>query len=252
MARVYFIGAGPGDPELLTLKARRLIGRAGVIIYADSLVNPDILAFASKRATIYKSASRTLEKTTEIIVEAVRRRSNVVRLQSGDPSIYGAIAEQMALLDAREIDYEVVPGVSSLFAAAALLKSELTSPGVCQTIIITRKEGRTTVPPMENLRSLASHNATMALFLSAGQAAEVAANLIAGGYSPDTPAAVVYRAGWKDQSVTRTTLRELPMKVAESGITRQALILVGQALGARGPEKRSRLYDPDFKHGYRE
>jgi precorrin-4/cobalt-precorrin-4 C11-methyltransferase len=251
MVQVYFIGAGPGDPDLLTVKAQRVIRGADVVIYADSLVNPEICSQAAKDAAIYKSAEMTLEETTRVILEAVNKGQTVARIQSGDPSIYGAIAEQMALLDGHGIEYEVIPGVSSLFAAAALLKAELTAPEVSQTVIITRREGRTPVPASEGLRSLAAHGATMALFLSIPQARESVNDLIAGGYSPDTPAAVVYRAGWKDQAIIRGKLEELPDKITEAGITRQAVILVGRALGAKQGAPRSRLYDAEFKHGYR-
>ena len=251
MVYVYFIGAGPGDVELLTLKGRRIIGKADVVIYADSLVNPDVCSFARKNARIYKSAGLTLQETTAIITDAVKEGKTVARLQSGDPSIYGAIAEQMALLDERGIEYEVVPGVSSLFAAAALLKIELTIPEVSQTVIITRMEGRTPVPASENLRSLSSHGATIALFLSASLAKEAVAGLIEGGYKADTPAAIVYKAGWKDGRVIRTTIKDLEEELSSNKIDKQALILIGKALDKEQINSRSKLYDADFKHEYR-
>lgn len=251
MVQVYFIGAGPGDVELLTIKARRIIQEADVVIYADSLVNPDVCSFAPKDARIYKSAGLTLQETTVLIADAVKKGKTVARLQSGDPSIYGAIAEQMALLDAWGIEYEVVPGVSSLFAAAALLKIELTVPELTQTVIITRMEGRTPVPAAENLRSLASHGATIALFLSASLAKEAVAGLIAGGYESNTPAAIVYKAGWPDGKVIRTTIKGLEEQLSSNNIDKQALILVGKALDKGQVNPRSRLYDPDFKHEYR-
>jgi precorrin-4/cobalt-precorrin-4 C11-methyltransferase len=251
MAQVFFIGAGPGDPDLLTLKAKKLIEAADVIIYADSLVNPDICSFAGKDAVTHKSASLTLDETSKIIKEAVKQGKIVARVQSGDPSIYGAIAEQMTVLDDWGIEYEIIPGVSSLFAAAAALKVELTLPEISQTVIITRREGRTPVPDSENLRSLASHGATIALFLSIPQAESVVADLIQGGYDPATPAAVVYKASWEDQKVIRCRLEEMPKQIAQNGIKKQALILVGRALDDKRRPAHSKLYDPDFKHEYR-
>ncbi len=173
--QVHFIGAGPGDPELLTIKAKNIIERADVIIYADSLINPEVCAFARKGAEIYRSASLTLGEITEIIQRAVKQGKVVARLQSGDPGIYGAIQEQMAALDDKGIDYEIIPGVSSLFAAAASLKTELTVPELSQTVIITRMVGRTPVPALENLKSLAVHQSSMAIFLSASLVQEVLA-----------------------------------------------------------------------------
>jgi len=251
MVQVYFIGAGPGDVELLTIKARSIIQQADVVIYADSLVNPDVCSFAGKDARIYKSAGLTLQDITGIIADAVKRGRTVARLQSGDPSIYGAIAEQMALLDEMGIEYEVVPGVSSLFAAAALLKIELTVPELSQTVIITRMEGGTPVPAAENLRSLASHGTTIALFLSASLAKDAVAALIEGGYKSSTAAAIVYKAGWPDNKVIRTTLKDLEEQLSSNRIDKQALILIGKALDKRRNSSRSKLYDADFKHEYR-
>ncbi len=249
--QVYFIGAGPGDPELLTIKAKNIIERADVIIYADSLINPEVCSFAREGAEIYRSASLTLEEMTGIILSAVKQGKVVARLQSGDPSIYGAIQEQMAALDEKEITYEIIPGVSSLFAAAASLKTELTIPELSQTVIITRMGGRTPVPALENLKSLAAHQSSMAIFLSASLIQEVVAELLAGGYPPDTPAAIVYRASWKDEIVARTTLSNLAKQMKTSGIRKQALILVGAFLNSKEKDLRSRLYDRDFKHEYR-
>ena len=245
--QVYFIGAGPGDPELLTIRAKNVIKRANVIIYADSLVSPDVCSFVQEKAEIYKSASLTLEEVTKIIVKAVGQGKVVARLQSGDPSIYGAIQEQMAILDDKGIAYEIIPGVSSLFAAAAALKTELTVPELSQTVIITRLEGKTPVPAAENLRSLAQHQASLAIFLSASLIEEVVAELLAGGYPPNTPAAVVYRVTWKDEVVLRTTLSKLVERVKTSGIKKQALILVGAFLEAKKKRRRSRLYSKGFK-----
>ena len=249
--QVYFIGAGPGDPELLTIKAKNIIERADVIIYADSLINPEVCSFAREGAEIYRSASLTLEEITGIILSAVKQGKVVARLQSGDPSIYGAIQEQMATLDEQGIEYEVIPGVSSLFAAAASLKTELTIPELSQTVIITRMEGRTPVPALESLKSLATHQASLAIFLSASLIEEVVAELLAGGYHPDTPAAAVYRASWENEIVVRTTLKNLVAQVKASGIRKQALILVGAFLNAKEKDRHSRLYDKDFRHEYR-
>lgn len=249
--QVYFIGAGPGDPELVTVRGKNVIERADVIIYADSLVNPEVCAAAREGAEVYRSAALTLEEITGIIRDAVRQGKVVARLQSGDPAIYGAIQEQMAALDAQGIEYEVVPGVSSLFAAAASLKTELTVPELSQTVIITRMEGRTPVPEAEKLRSLAAHRASLAVFLSASLAEEVVGELLAGGYPPDTTAAAVYRASWEDEKVVRTTLDNLAARLREKGIRKQALILVGAFLEAKEKDLRSRLYDRDFRHEYR-
>jgi precorrin-4/cobalt-precorrin-4 C11-methyltransferase len=245
--QVYFIGAGPGDPELLTIRARSIIERADVVIYADSLISPEVCSYARKEAEVYPSASLSLEETTGIIASAVKQGKVVARLQSGDPSIYGAIQEQMAALDEKGIEYEIVPGVSSLFAAAASLKTELTVSELSQTVIITRLEGRTPVPALENLKSLAVHHASLAIFLSASLVEEVVAELMSAGYSIETPVAVVYRASWPDELVLRTTLRELVACVKASGIKKQALILVGAFLSSRGKRRRSRLYDRGFK-----
>ncbi len=249
-AQVYFIGAGPGDLELLTIRAKKIIEIADVIIYADSLINPDICDLAKEGVKIHRSASLSLEKLIEIISNAVKQGKVVARLQSGDPSIYGAIREQMSLLDALGIEYEVIPGVSSLFASAAALKTELTVPELSQTVIITRAEGNTPVPAGESLKSLASHRASLTIFLSISCIEQVVADLLAGGCRSDTPAAVVYRASWKDQKVLRTSLSSLAKCVKESGISKQALILVGDFLE---PKKitRSKLYDGDFKNGVR-
>jgi precorrin-4/cobalt-precorrin-4 C11-methyltransferase len=247
VVQVYFIGAGPGDPELLTIKARSIIERADVIIYADSLINHDVCANARKGTRIYPSASLSLEEITEIIVNAVEQGKVVARLQSGDPGIYGAIQEQMAVLDERGIEYEIIPGVSSLFAATAALKTELTVPELSQTVIITRMEGRTPVPARESLKSLAQHQTTLAIFLSASLVEEVVAELLAGGYHPDTPAAVIYRASWKDEIVLRTNLRHLVEQVKASGIKKQALILVGDFLSPKNKGRRSKLYNRGFQ-----
>ena len=250
--KVYFIGSGPGDPELLTIKAKNIIEQADVIIYADSLVSPEICGYARQRAEIHQSASLTLEGITDIILKAVREGRMVARLHSGDPGIYGATQEQMMALDEHGIEYEVVPGFSSLFAAAAVLKTELTVPELSQTVIITRMEGRTPVPEREVLRRLAAHQSTMAIFLSASMIEDVVAELLAGGYPPATAAAVVYRASWEDEIVLRGTLDTLAESVKAAGITKHAIILVGEVLNSKKKAARSKLYDGSFKHGYRQ
>jgi precorrin-4/cobalt-precorrin-4 C11-methyltransferase len=209
VAQVYFIGAGPGDPELLTIKAKRIIEAADVIVYADSLISPEVCAFAKAGAEIHKSAPLSLEEINGIIVKAVKEGKTVARLQSGDSSLFGATHEQMAQLDKSGISYEVIPGVSSLFAAAASLRSELTVPEVSQTVIITRMEGETPVPETQRLSSLAAHKASLAIFLSISLIERVTAELLAGGLPPDTPAAVVYRASWPDEKILRTDLAGL-------------------------------------------
>lgn len=245
------MGAGPGDPELLTIKAKKVIERADVIIYADSLVNPQVCTYARSGTAIHQSASLTLEEITEITANAVRDGKVVARLHTGDSGIYGAIAEQMAELDKLGIEYEIVPGVSSLFAAAAALKVELTIPELAQTVIITRMQGRTLVPAKENMRSLAEHQSSMVIFLSASMIGEVVAELLAGGYLPETPAAIVYRASWEDEIILSGTLNDITGRVKASGIRKQAIILVGTFLTAKEGRSRSKLYDRNFKHEYR-
>ena len=250
--QVYFIGAGPGDPELLTIKGRRIIEQADVIIYADSLIDPRVCSFARKEAEIHGSASLTLDEITEIILSAVKQGKTVARLQSGDPSIYGAIREQMAVLEEHGIEYEIIPGVSSLFAAAASLKAELTIPNISQTVIITRTEGRTPVPERESLKNLAAHQATLAIFLSVSLMEKVVEELLDGGYPSETPVAVVYRVSWNDETVVRSTLKDIVKRVQTLGIKRQALILVGDVLDPGRKGCRSRLYNRNFSHEYRQ
>ncbi len=249
--QVYFIGAGPGDPALLTVKAKNIIELADVIIYADSLINPEICLFAREGAEIHRSAPLNLEEITGIIVDAVSQGKLVARLQSGDPGIYGATYEQMAILDEKGIEYEVIPGVSSLFAAAAVLKTELTVPDISQTVIITRIEGRTPVPDSEKLKDLAAHRCCMAIFLSISMIDKVAGELLSGGYRSDTPVAVVYRASWTDERILRTTLERMPSCVKDAGLKKHALILVGYFLDTGDKTTRSKLYDRGFNHEYR-
>ncbi len=249
MNPVYFVGAGPGDPELLTLKGRRLLDAADLIIFAGSLVNPTLLAGLA--AEVHDSAGLTLEVITGLMVTAQRLNRKVVRLHTGDPAIFGAIKEQMAALDREGVPYEVVPGVSSMAAAAAALNAELTLPEVSQTVIITRQAGRTPVPEKENLASLASHQATMMIFLSAGLIAQVVADLLAGGYPDTTPVAVVEKASWPEERIVRGTLLSIADQVQEAGITKTAIIAVGQAFAEEELQAVSKLYDKGFSHGCR-
>ncbi len=246
---VYFIGAGPGDPELLTLKAKRIIDSADVIIYAGSLVNPAVLADRKADAQVYDSAVCHLDEILDIMITAVRQGQLVARVHTGDPSIYGAIREQIDRLKACDIPYEVIPGVSSFLAAAATLSMEYTLPEVSQTIILTRANGRTPVPEKEGLMQLAKHQASLVIFLSVQQIDQVVRDLLAGGYGSQTPAAVVSRATWPDELVIRGCLADIAERVKAAGIRRHALILVGDFLGDR--YALSKLYDAGFTHGYR-
>jgi precorrin-4/cobalt-precorrin-4 C11-methyltransferase len=245
---VYFIGAGPGDPELLTLKGRRVLGSADVVVYAGSLVNQAILGYARGDAAMYDSSGMTFEEITRVMVESAREGGTVARLHSGDPSIYGAIAEQIRALEEKGIPYEVIPGVSSIFAAAASLGIEFTQPGVSQSLIITRLGGRTPVPRREDLAAMARHGTSMGIFLSIHMVEEAVEKLME-GYSVETPAAVVYRASWDDEKVILGTLGDIARKARAEGVERTALLLVGDFL--RGKGSRSRLYSKDFEHGYR-
>lgn len=247
---IHFVGAGPGDPELITVRGRRFLEEAGTIIYAGSLVNPAILGWAKSGCQIYDSAGMTLEQVLEAMEAAEKTGKDTVRLHTGDPSLYGAVREQMDALDNRGISWDVTPGVSAFSGAAAALGTEYTLPGLSQTLIITRMEGRTPVPETESLASLASHQASMALYLSAGMAAKVRDALLEGGVPPQTPAAIVYKATWPEERVFRGTVGSLVEMAEENGITKTALILVGKFLEEN--YERSKLYDPGFSHGYRQ
>ncbi len=246
---VYFIGAGPGDPDLITVKGQRLIEEADVMIYTGSLVNPQVLAGAKPDAELYDSAAMTLDEVVALMEQGKRKQKQVVRVHTGDPSLYGAVREQMAELDRLGIAYEVIPGVSSFLAAAAAMKREYTLPGVSQTVILTRMEGRTPVPESEQIAKLAAHQATMVIFLSVGRIGQLCEQLRQGGYHEDTPAAAVYKASWKDQKIVCGTLKELAGKVQEAGIRKTALVMVGGFLGDEF--EKSKLYDPGFGHEYR-
>ena len=245
---VVFLGAGPGDPELLTLKGRRLLDDADLVVYAGSLVNPALLEGIG--AVCHDSAALDLEAIMTLLADGYRRGLRTVRLHTGDPAVYGAIREQMQWLDARAIPYEVVPGVSSVFAAAAALRTELTVPEVTQTVILTRQAGRTPVPERESLVRLAAAQATMCIFLSVSMMGRVVEDLRAGGYPVDTPIAVVERASWPDERMGRGTLANIAARVADSGIRKTAMIVVGPALSADS-RVASKLYDAAFSHEYR-
>lgn len=247
---IYFIGAGPGAVDLITVKGKTLLEQADLIIYAGSLVNPQLLDYAKAECVIMDSAKMTLEAVIEAMIPFAKEGKTVVRLHTGDPSIYGAIREQMDILKTHNLEYQVVPGVSSFFGAAAALKAEYTLPNISQTVIITRMEGRTPVPPKEEISLLAAHQATMAIFLSSGMLEKLSERLITGGYTADTPAAIVYKATWPDERVFHCTVGTLAKTAADNNINRTALILVGEFLGSE--YDRSLLYDPGFTHGYRE
>lgn len=247
---IHFVGAGPGAEDLITLRGKKYLEAADVVIYAGSLVNPELLKYTKPECEIYDSAKMTLEQVIDVMLPASKAGKNVVRLHTGDPSIYGAIREQMDKLDEAQASYDVCPGVSSFCGAAAALKAEYTLPNVSQTVILTRMEGRTPVPEHEEISLLASHGATMVVFLSTGMLDELSVRLIKGGYSADTPAAIVYKATWNDEKVVRTTVSGLSKSAQENGITKTALITVGGFLGDN--YDRSKLYDPTFTHEFRE
>jgi precorrin-4/cobalt-precorrin-4 C11-methyltransferase len=253
---VYFVGAGPGDPELLTLKAARLIGQADLVVWADSLVHPDVVALARPEAEVVGSAALTLEQITDLLIRASSLGQRIVRLQSGDPAVYGALHEQLVALEAAGVPCEIVPGVSSAFAAAARLGAELTVPDLAQTVIFTRLANRTTtVPSTERLQELARHGATLVIFLSASVIEHVVSDLIAGGYPPDCPAAVVYRVTWPDEHIIRADLSHIAAAARAARLTKQALILVGPALDPHLRQayatSRSHLYRADYTHLFR-
>ena len=245
---VYFIGAGPGDPELITLKGYKLLQEADTVIYAGSLVNPELLKYCRKDAAVYDSAHMSLPEITEVIRQT--EPGITVRLQTGDTSLYSAINEQTAELERYGISYSTVPGVSSFCAAAAALNTEYTVPGRSQSVIISRIEGRTPVPERERIQDMASHKTSMVLFLSAGKTKEVEEALLAGGYSADTPAAIIYKASWPEEKKFFCTVGTLDQTAKDNGISRTSLLLIGDFLN--GSEQKSLLYDPDFTTGYRE
>ena len=250
MAQVHIVGAGPGDPELITRKGYRLVQGADVVIYAGSLVNPAILEACKEGCEIHNSASMSLDDVLAVTKASVAEGKTVVRLHTGDPAIYGAIQEQMDALKEMGITYDVTPGVSSFLATAAALQQEYTLPNVTQTVIITRMEGRTPMPEKEKLSMLASHGATMCIFLSVQMIDKVAAELIEGGYDKTTPVAIVVKASWPDQRIIRGTLETIADVVAEEGVIRQAMIVVSRVLDT--DYELSKLYDKGFAHMYRD
>jgi precorrin-4 C(11)-methyltransferase len=248
MEKVYFIGAGPGDPELITVKGKKIVEKADIIIYAGSLVNREIINCHKEGAEIYNSASMNLDEVMEVTVTAQKAGKLVARVHTGDPSIYGAIREQMDVLDEHGIEYEVIPGVSSFVAAAAAIKKEFTLPDVSQTVICTRLEGRTPVPETESLESLASHKCSMAIFLSVQMIDKVVKKLLK-HYDESTPIAIVQKASWKDQKIAMGTLGNIEEIVKKEKITKTAQILVGNFMG--NEYSKSKLYDKTFTHEYR-
>ncbi len=247
---ITFVGAGPGAVDLITVRGKALLEEADVVIYAGSLVNPELLLYTKQSCKVYNSAEMTLEQVISVMETGDRAGKKIVRLHTGDPSIYGAIREQMDLLLQRGIEYSVVPGVSSFCGAAAALKAEYTLPEVSQTVILTRMEGRTPVPERERISQLAAIHASMAIFLSSSMLEHLSRELTAGGYQPDTPVAIVYKATWPDEKIVRTCVENLSSAAKENNISKTALILVGDFLGKE--YTRSKLYDPAFTHMFRE
>ncbi len=247
---VYFVGAGTGAADLITVRGMHLLEQADVIIYAGSLVNPELLAYAKKDCKIYDSAKLTLEEVLCIIGGAEEEGKVTIRLHTGDPSLYGAVREQMDELDRLGIPYESCPGVSACFGAASSLNLEYTLPGISQSLIITRMEGRTAVPEKESIESMAAHQASMAIYLSAGMIQELSRRLILGGYPKNTPAALAYKATWDEEEIYICTVGTLYEISVEHGITKTAVVLVGDVIAHRDYQ-RSRLYDPDFSTGFR-
>lgn len=247
---ISFVGAGPGAVDLITVRGMRLLSKADMIIYAGSLVNPDLLKYAKEDATVYDSSKLTLEQVTDLMIKAGKENKNVVRLHTGDQSVYGAVREQMDILDENNIRYESCPGVSACFGAASSLDLEYTLPGISQTLIITRMEGKTAVPEKEKIELLASHNASMAIYLSTGLLEKLSDELIKGGYDKDTPAAIVYKATWPEEKRFVCSVGTLYKTAQDNNITKTAIVLVGDAIKQSGYE-RSKLYDPDFTTQFR-
>ncbi len=246
---VHFVGAGSGAADLITLRGKAILESADVIIYAGSLVNPKLLKFAKKDCEIFNSAEMTLDEVISVMERSERENKTTARLHTGDPSLYGAVREQMDRLAEKGIEFDVCPGVSSMCGAAAALKAEYTLPGVSQSVIITRLAGRTDVPERESVESLAAHGATMVIFLSSGMTGELSRQLINGGCTSETPAAIVYKATWEDEKIVRCTVGTLEKAASENGISKTALIVVGNFLG--DDYELSKLYDKDFSTGFR-
>lgn len=247
---VHFVGAGTGAVDLITVRGKNLLEKADIIIYAGSLVNPELLQYAKPSCLCYNSAKMTLDEVIAVMRQGESEGKDIVRLHTGEPSIYGAVREQMDRLDALHISYESCPGVSACFGAAASLNIEYTLPDVSQTLIITRMEGRTGVPKRESIPSLAAHHASMAIYLSTGMLEELSKKLISGGYNPNTPAALVYKATWPDEKACICTVESLEQTAREHGITKTAIVLVGEAIAHR-EYACSRLYAEDFETEFR-
>jgi precorrin-4/cobalt-precorrin-4 C11-methyltransferase len=250
MNKVVFIGAGPGDPELITIKGKKWLEQADVVIYAGSLLNPEYLKYCKKGAELHDSAKMSLPEVQKVMAKSVKAGKLVVRLHDGDPSFYGAIQEVMTFLDKEGIEYFRIPGVSCLLGGAAALNRELTLPNISQTVIITRPEGRTPVPEAESIRKLAVHQTTMVIFLGTPHVVRVVDELQKGGYHKDTPCQVVYKATWPEQKIIKGTLADIVAKVKDAGITETALIFVGKVLDPQAYDL-SKLYDPKFTTGFR-
>lgn len=248
--RVVFVGAGPGDPELITLKAKRMIETADVIVYSGSLLNPKLLEYAKKEAELIDAAKIDREKIFEILRDETKKGKFAIRLHDGDPALFSAIREQIDKLEESDIECEVVPGISALFAAAARLNLELTLPGVTQTVIITRAELRTPVPYREKISELAKHKTTIAFYLSVHLTEQLVKELLAGGYAKETPVAVVYRASWNDELVITGTLADIAKRVRAARISKTAVVIVGDVIKPKTYEY-SKVYDPSFTHGFR-
>lgn len=247
---VHFVGAGSGAVDLITVRGKKLLEKADVIIYAGSLVNPELLDYAKEDCTILNSATMTLDEVIDAMKKADEENKDIVRLHTGEPSIYGAVREQMDELDKLGISYDSCPGVSACFGAASILNLEYTLPEVSQSLIITRMEGRTSVPEMESIESFAMHQASMAIYLSAGMLDELGRRLIKGGYREDTPAALIYKATWPDEKAFVCTVATLAKTAQENNITKTAIVLVGDVIAHQNYEK-SRLYAPDFETEFR-
>lgn len=249
MSKVYFVGCGPGDPELITIKAKKLIQNADVVVYSGSLIPPEVIKLC-KKAKLYDAAKLVREEIFSILKTSAKKGKLVIRLHDGDPSIYGAIREQTDNLKKERIEFEIIPGITSFLASAAALNSELTLPGVTQTIIITRAESRTKVPKQERIKELAKHKATMIFYLSVHLLSDIVKQALEGGYTKSTPVAVVYRVSWKDQKIITGTLNDIIKKVRDNKITRTAIIIIGDVVNPKSYEY-SKLYDKTFSHGFR-
>jgi precorrin-4/cobalt-precorrin-4 C11-methyltransferase len=249
VSNVFFVGCGPGDPELITIKAKKLIQKADVVVYSGSLIPPSILKLC-KKGKLYDAAGLVREEIFEILYKNAKKDNLVVRLHDGDPSIYGAIKEQIDNLQEKGISSTVVPGVTAFLASAAALETQLTLPGVTQTIIVTRAESRTKVPKREKISELAKHKATLIFYLSVHLLSDIVKESLAGGYKKSTPVAVVYRASWKDQKIVKGTLGDIEKKIRDEKITRTAIVIISEVIDSKSYEY-SKLYDKKFSHGYR-